>query len=230
MKARDCPLVLLLVGLCTVGVAGCATKPAAPGPTTRKATDINRRRAEPAYWYNQPAADTVASGDFDELWAACERAARDLGFRIDRQDYRSGVITTHPLVSKQAFELWRRDVVTLDGIGESSLATVRRTVRFEVSGQEDGSFEAAPKVLVERYSVVEHRITSVTQYRDIFALTREEALRERDRQRNPMLEQEGIPTSYWYAIGRDLALERNLASAIRGKVKERPSVAVGAGL
>jgi hypothetical protein len=198
---------------------GCARHGTTAGPTTRRATDMDRNLAQPAYWYNRPATTTVTADDFDQLWAACERAARDRGFQIDREDFRSGVMTTRPLVSKQWFELWRRDVVTLPGVGESSLHTLRRTVRFEIKVREDGAYEAAPKVLVERYSVIEHRITSATQYRDIYALTREEALRRDDRQRNPLLEQEGIPTFYWYAVGRDESLEKKLAESIAGKVK-----------
>ena len=209
----------VLITILLLGLPGCARQRATTAPATGRATDIDRRLAEPAYWYNRPATSTVTADDFDNLWAACERAARDRGFRVDRADFRSGVLTTHPLTSKQAFEVWRRDVVTLPDVAHSSLHTTRRTVRFEISAKEDGSFEAAPKVLVERYSVVEHRITSASQYRDIFALTREEALREEDRQRNPLLQQEGIPSSYWYAIGRDEALEKTLATAIAGKVK-----------
>jgi hypothetical protein len=214
---------LIAAVLCCL--AGCARRAATAGtgpgagPTTRRVTDVDRRLAQPAFWYNQPATSTVTADDFDNLWAACERAARDRGFRIDREDFRSGVMTTHPLISKQWFELWRRDVVTLPAVAHSSLHTTRRTIRFELAAKSDGSFEASPKVLVERLSVVEHRITSASQYRDIFALTREESLREEDRQRNPLLQQEGIPPSYWYALGRDEALEKTLAAAIAGKVK-----------
>ena len=219
---RVMPMVILACCL-----AGCARRSAtsgyasahSAGPTTRRATDVDRRLAQPAYWYDLPATSTVTADDFDNLWAACERAVRDRGFRVNREDYRSGVMTTHPLISKQFFELWRRDVVTFPGVAESSLHTLRRTVRFEIAAKEDGSFQASPKVVVERYSVVEHRITSPSQYRDIYALTREESLRDEDRQRNPLLQQEGIPPSYWYAIGRDGALEKTLATAIAAKVK-----------
>jgi hypothetical protein len=198
---------------------GCARHAATAGPTTRRATDVDRRLAEPAYWYNRPATTTVTADDFDQLWAACERAARDRGFRIDREDFRSGVMTTQPLVSKGALELWRRDVVTLPGVVESTLHTMRRTVRFEIKLRDDGAYVAAPKVLIERYSIIEHRITSATQYREIFALTRDEATRTQDRQKNPLLQQEGIPAFYWYATGRDGSLEKKLAEAIAGKVK-----------
>jgi hypothetical protein len=191
----------------------------ASGPTTRRATDVDRKLADPAYWFNRPATTTVTADDFDQLWAACGRAARDRGFRVEREDFRSGVMTTQPLVSKQWFELWRRDVVTLPDVAESSLHTLRRTIRFEIKVREDGAYEAAPKVLVERYSVIEHRITSAVQYRDVFALTRVEALRQEYRQRNPLLEQEGIPTFYWYATGRDESLEKKLAESIAGKVR-----------
>jgi hypothetical protein len=214
-----------MVGIATFCVAGCASRHAgsdsisASGPTTRRATDMDPKLADPAYWYNRPATTTVTADDFDQLWAACERAARDRGFRVDREDFRGGVMTTQPLISKGAVEFWRRDVVTLPDVAESTLHTMRRTIRFEIKAREDGAYEAAPKVLIERYSVIEHRITSATQYREIYALTREEATRTEHRQRNPLLEQEGIPTFYWYAVGRDGSLEKKLAEAIAGKVK-----------
>src|SRR5207245_5438405 len=64
---------------------------------------------------------------------------------LDREDYREGLLTTLPLVSKQSFEIWRRDVVTVPAIAQSTLATFRRTVRFQFSKREDGGYIAAPR-------------------------------------------------------------------------------------
>ena len=194
---------------CLVGavLAGCSRVEQSPALAQR-----DSKIATPAYWLGQPATETVAHGDYDQLWEACRDAARWRGFRIDRTDYRGGVMVSHPLTSKQFFELWRRDVVTLPDLTESSLATVRRTVRFEIARGEDGTFACVPKVLVERYAQTERRITSVTQYRESFS--NEPGVfgnRERDKGVN-------VPDVYWYATARDTTLERELAAAIRARL------------
>lgn len=221
---------------------GCSAPSAAPTasiadattrPTTLPADDP--RVAEDWYWYSQPAVATVESPDFAPLWRACRKAAVDGGFKVDRQDYRTGLLTTRPLISRQAFEPWKRDVVTAHDLAQSTLATVRRTVRFQITKRSDGGYEAAPKVVVERYSLVEHRITSVVQYRDVFRLTREEAFRRRDLQVNPGQATVIPPPDYWYSIGRDPALERRLADWARdglksaGPADDETEVAGGAG-
>ena len=74
--------------------------------------------------------------------------------------------------------------------------------------------------MVERYSFSEHRITSVTQFRDVFSLTREEAFRRRDLQANPGEDISGTPPpDYFYCIGRDSSMEKRLADWVRGDLK-----------
>ena len=197
----------MLLALAWSSLSGCSSSPDA-----RPATETDAALARPAHWISQPAVATVTHNGYDQLWEACHGAARWRGFRIDRADYRGGLIVSHPLTSKQAFEVWRRDVVTLPAIAESTLATMRRTARFEITEQADGSFACVPKVVIERYSSSERRITSVTQYRESFSI--EPGMmgsRERDRGID-------IPITYWYATGRDEALERELAAAIRGRL------------
>ena len=148
------------------------------------------------------------------MWDACRGAARWRGFRVDRMDYRGGLMITHPLTSKQFFEVWRRDVATLPDLAESTLATMRRIVRFEIVKRDDGTYACVPKVLVERYAQTERRITSVTQYRESFS--GEPGVfgsRERDKGVN-------VPDVYWYATGRDEALERELAEGMRARLPD----------
>ena len=121
-------------------------------------------------------------------------------------------MTTFPLVSSQFFEVWRQDLVRPADTAEASLATVRRTLRFDIGRRPDGTFRAVPKVLIERFTSTERRITSVTQYREIFSIERAEGDRERDRGYE-------LPTEYWYAIGRDEALERRVAAQVEGKLR-----------
>jgi hypothetical protein len=121
-------------------------------------------------------------------------------------------MTTAPVVSKQIFEPWRRDTGTFHELMISTLDTVRRTIRFDFERAEDGSYVARPKVLVERLSQIQRRITSASEYTLVFSapganITTDQGLI--------------IAARYWYAIGRDEALERDLADSVRDKVKDR---------
>ena len=184
-------------------------------------TYVAREQATPAYYLNQAPSAVATGSDFDRLWQAIYRETRNAGFRPDREDYRLGVFTTRPLVSAQLFEPWRRDAGSFFGLLEGTLATVRRTVRWEVTrNEEDGALAAVPKVLVERWSVIEHRVTYSSQYQEIFALTREEQENQRLRALDPAaFAEEPVPVSYWYPLGRDTALEKRLAAGVRDRVK-----------
>ncbi len=147
---------VVLVPLFAVMLSGCITSDRSR-PQGRRVTDLPKTDAEPATYLGKPAAATVTAGDFDTLWQSIYRVTRNAGFKPDRQDYRLGLLTSLPLVSGQFFEPWRMDTGDLFGRAESSLATVRRTVRWEVTRDDSGKFTATPKVLIERYSVIEHR-------------------------------------------------------------------------
>jgi hypothetical protein len=145
----------------------------------------------------------VSSRDFEGIWTAARESARDFRFRIDRNDYRGGVITTYPQVSKQAFEFWRFEVREVGALAESTLGTMRRTVRFDVERTRDGVFVATPRVVVERQVYASRRIGTSVSYQRVIG-TGGVGTPETD---------QGIflPTFYWYAVGRDEALERALA-------------------
>ncbi|QOV88092.1 hypothetical protein [Humisphaera borealis] len=171
-----------------------------------------------------PALASAKADDFDTLWQTIYRVTRNAGFKPDRQDYRLGIFTSLPLVSAQLLEPWRFDTGSFFGRMESSLATIRRTVRWDVTRDESGAFVASPKVLIERYSVIEHRVTFSAQYQEIFALTREEQRNQRLQALDPAaFAAEPVPAAYWYAIGRDEGLEQRLSKDVeqRATVAER---------
>jgi hypothetical protein len=184
---------------------------------TQPATAIDLATTQPSYWLDQPGAATVASADFQKLWDACDGAARDFLFKPDRQDFRGGVLTTEPMVSAQWLEPWRAEVRTAYDRTESSIATVRRTIRFEFKRLLDETYEVTPKVLVERQSLAEQRITSVVLYKSAFT----RPVRDRDRQYGTRESDVGIilPARYWYPIGRDEELEKALAEQVRKNLR-----------
>jgi hypothetical protein len=183
---------------------GCASRP------QQRAAELPPESAQASYWLEQPPAATVSHDDFNRLWNASRRAIVSRSFTVDRVDLRSGVMTTFPQISKQFFEVWRNDVGTLPAALESSLSTVRRSVRIDIRRRDDGTYEAVPKVVVEKYAQSERRITSVARYAEIFALDPlQQGSRERDKFGTD------IPLAYWYALGRDTKLEEQIAADVK---------------
>jgi hypothetical protein len=193
--------LILLTGCASTGADHWALHPAAETP---------KEQATPEYWYAKPPVKAVASFDFQKLWDACEVTARRYQFTLDRVDYRQGILTTRPLVSEQIFEPWKRDVGTFHELLQSTTQTIRRTVRFEVVRSEGGVYIARPKVLVEKLSQFEHRVTAVSEYRNFFSAPVSESARD---------ELPSLPTHYWYAVGRDDAFEIRLADAVKDQLQ-----------
>ena len=192
--------------LAALSLAVCSHVEQSPALTQ---TDV--KLASQAHWIAQPAVASVTHYNYDQLWEAAIGAARWHGYRPDRIEYRGGVLQTHPVVSQQLFEPWRRDTPSLAGQAESTLATTRRIIRYEIAERDEGTFELVPKVLVERFTSTERRMTSVTRYRDSFNIEAEYGNKERDKGVN-------LPNTYWYTVGRDDSLERTLAEGVRSRL------------
>jgi hypothetical protein len=210
-----------LVSLMLVALGGCITQPQHPA-ATQPATTRNLATTQPSYWLDQPAPASAHANDFQRLWTASEDVARDFFFRLDRQDFRAGLLTTRPMVSAQWFEPWRRDVRTAKHRNESSLATIRRTAHFQFERLDDGSYRVTPRVLVERQALAEQRITSAVAYQQYFR----RPLRAQDRPRGTRESDVGVylPNRYWYPVGRDAALEKAFVEAIEKEIaRTKPS-------
>ena len=193
------------------------------GCTSRPAWEDDPKAATVAYWLDQPAAASVASRDYRELWDAADNARRRFRFDASRSDYRGGVLGTEPVVSPQPFEVWRDELRSSSARAESALATVRRSLRFEFGRLADGGFFVEPKVVVERQSLGERRITNAIDYRGVLG----GGSQKTERADEPATTQ---PSNYWYAVGRDAALERSLANRIArrsgGRLSDGPAVNV----
>jgi hypothetical protein len=179
------PLMLMLVA------AGCMTRRAANPAATQPVTAVDPQMADKEYWLARRATAEVR-GEFEPLWEASEEAAHEFLFRIDRRDQRSGLLTTEPMVSKQWWELWRKDAGTFRDAQEATLSNIRRTIFFQFRKDGENAYTVTPKVVVERQSKVD------LEYRE---------------------EIEG-PETYWYALKRDEAMEKKVAEAIRRKMKD----------
>ncbi len=218
MLTRSGAFLALRIGtVAALLIVGCASH-SRSHPTTQMATDIDPATTQPAYWYGQPAVASVEGDSFHRLWSTAEDVARSYFFKIDRTDYRDGILTTEPLVSAQFFEPWRRDVQTVEDAVDASMATMRRTIRFEFTRVDADHWRVTPKVLIERRSIAEQRITSVVLYRKTFR----RPVKSRDEPSGTPESDQGIylPARYWYPIGRDEALEKSIAERMESRLKK----------
>jgi hypothetical protein len=204
--------LLLIATTLAAGVPGCVSGPMRTSDVGKTATTVDPVTATPRHWWEKPATATVTAGNYDRLWAACDAAIRSFRFIPDVQNYRQGIMTSKPLLSRGGAEFWRNDVLDGDDLAHSTLATYRRTIRYEITETDAGRFVLAIKVLVERSSTFERRVTTGIQYREAFgARTPGTEFRSDDGAEQPV--------QYWYATGRDTTLESALADEIRERLK-----------
>jgi hypothetical protein len=87
-------------------------------------------------------------------------------------------------------------------------------VRFKIDRREDGTYRMEPRVLVERYSATERRLTAITQYHEAFTGPRT----TNDNPDDPLRRDPNAPVDYWYAIRRDTDLEKQMSASIRNRL------------
>jgi hypothetical protein len=195
-------------------IAGCVgNKPWNPA-ATQPVTEVDLATTQPSYYWSQPEVASVQVLQFQSLWDACLEEARRYDFQIDRQDYRDGTILTKGLVSKQLLEPWRRDSGTAYEVLENSMSTISRTLQFQITHEPDGTYRAVPKVLVQRLTVLERRITSAIEYRSFFAGPA--SLQSRTSVTTDV--EENVPIRYYTPLKRDLALERQIARSVEHRL------------
>ena len=95
-----------------------------------------------------PEPQTQAQRNFDAVWQGSVEVLRRYRFRLDRQDRRAGIITTHPMLARHWFEFWRPDAANAFDFAEGTLQTVmRRAVVRVAPGKAKGTYQ--PIVVVE---------------------------------------------------------------------------------
>ena len=182
--------------------------------SAHRPTDIDPKEATPEFWLARPGVASADAPDFNHLWDAAEHVVRRYRFELDQNDPRQGVMTTLPLLSQQLFEVWRDDLPHLKDQMRSTLAEYRQIVRFDFEHLPDGSYRATPRVIIERHATKEHRVTIASNYQNVFLTTLEQL-------QDSSIDQPTIPHDYWYATGRDYALERDLAHDIAHRVDRK---------
>lgn len=195
-------------------IPGCRlSHDAPPNPSTPTTNPTRLATTQRSHWTTGPASITVQHRSFEKLWTAAEDTAREFGFRPDRKDRRAGILTTEPVTSKQICELWRRDTGNASQAAQNSLDSYRRSIRFDFT-KIPGGYALVPRVIIERYTQAEQPITSSAYLRSIYGAQRYPPQGTHESDRGLYL-----PRAYWYATGRDYALEDTLARAVLKKLQ-----------
>ena len=128
------------------------------------------RYTEPVLTEQAPAPETQRRA----LWEASRDVLRRYGFTLDRQDFRAGVLTTHPMVGKHFFEFWRKDAVSPYDLAESTIQKIYRQVTVRLEPTEAGAgaetYKPLVKVVVSRSDRDRPEVTSTSEAFDLFLI------------------------------------------------------------
>ncbi len=126
------------------------------------------RYTEPVLTEQAPAPETQRRG----LWEASRDVLGGYGFSLDRQDFRAGVLTTHPMVGKHFFEFWRKDAVTPYDLAESSVQKIYRQVTVRLAPTQPGeeTYKPIVEVVVSRSDRHRLEVTSTSDAFDLFLI------------------------------------------------------------
>ncbi len=105
--------------LCLIVVAGCS-----------RAVKVSKPNPSP-----------IDGRAYDRAFAAAGQSLRDMGFDLDRQDYRFGEVTTQPLTAPTFFEPWHGQNTTAAQAAESTLNHQRRIVAVTIRPDEQSARE-----------------------------------------------------------------------------------------
>ena len=155
-----------------------------------------------------PNPVTVDAREYSRLFDASVEVLREEGFRVDRQDFRFGTVTSKPDGSPTMFEPWRPDNRTASLAGWSTLSDLRRVVTVTLEPQPEGMersvYDLSVVVELQREQSPLRRLDgngTKQQFRSLSEVPEEWARR-------------GVTAKSWETVGRDEAMEQALLRAI----------------
>ncbi len=158
-----------------------------------------------------PQALTLRGLTVAEAMEEATTVLRRLHFGIRNAD--AGVVTTVPLTAAQFFEFWRSDNVGLDSTLEANLHTLRRSVRMDFAETADGGVRIRCTIRVQRLSLPENEVASVSQAYRIYSRSTPTMQRL---DLNPS-QKEAVT---WIEMGDDPALAAEILSKIARNIEQ----------
>lgn len=189
-------LRIFFVGLMAIAPAGCQAPSQPSGPTM----------------------SVLRIPDYEAFFDSALTLLREHDFHPRLVDRAAGLAVTHPSTGAQWFEFWRGDSRGGYQLLESSLHTVRRSVRLSVQPEveaepqqrgESGSmdrYRVGVEVYKERFSSPQRQVTTASGALQIYSerLPTEEGLRAAR-----------VRGDHWVPLGRDALLEKYLLSRLQ---------------
>lgn len=231
--------VLAGVGCATAATGGSApATPAADLETTPPVgASENGRFLTTREMFDPPVSEDAAVGvidadDYDAAYRAAIETLRDAGYRVARDDYRFGTITTYPKEAPTVFEPWVGDNTTWEQAREATLNDLRRVVTVQLR-QEDflrefaeghdlqlagGLYGLVVEVAIQRRQEPTRYLTHSARGRVIAQYAEAPA----------RLARRGLDETYWEPIGADPHLAQRLLDEVRGRIPG-PEPAEGSG-
>jgi hypothetical protein len=165
--------------------------------------------------------------EYDRIFQASVDVLEDKGFRLDRQDYRFGVVTSHPRPSPSALEPWHRDNTSVGQAVESTLNYQRRRVSIRLipasstpANAESDSPAATTAPAATRVSdsyMLETQVVieQVEAPRRYLTGSSAEGRMLRNLSAAPQsLKDKQVSENYWRPVGRDTDLEQRIVADI----------------
>ncbi len=143
----------------------------------------------------------------DAVWLACKEELRDRGFEIDFQNRKLGVIETRPLLSRQWFEFWKKDVVDARSLARSSTQTTNRIVSINISGDNDNQIVKCTVNVNKQFSSSIGGSAAVRAEDNYYITTNMLEKKDLDRK------------TIWQPAGNDSALEQAILRSIKARVQ-----------
>jgi hypothetical protein len=149
--------------------------------------------------------------------ACAMQAARDvvvkMGFRVDKFDVESGVLTTRPLSGAQYFELWRSDNADGYDSAEANLHSIQRVVQMTFT-QSDGKVCMLCDARVRKLSLPEREVTGTSDAYRMFTRSSTSLMATRFN----TAQARGMA---WVDMGSDGALAAKILARVDGALAER---------
>lgn len=143
----------------------------------------------------------------DTVWLACKEELRDRGFEIDFQNRKLGIIESRPLISRQWFEFWKKDVVDAGSLARSSTQTTNRIVIINISGENDNQTVKCTVNVNKQYSSSIGGSAAVRAEDNYYITTNMLEKKDLDRK------------TIWQPVGNDSALEQAILRSIKARVQ-----------
>ncbi len=184
----------------------------APEPVTLASKTIKNNSTLWFANFSNGTSKTIHIARYRHIWRQSVRVINNLGYHINWQDRRLGIISTDPRSAPEILQWWRPDCTNGSALVESTLNTYRQIIRLVIThAKAPETFHITVEVLVQRRENPRGDLANLAFLGpsafggDALPLRASHA---------------GInaPHQFWMTIGRDTPLERKILRLLFKKI------------